>query len=69
MKHYRVYSLDSAGRIALAQEVECRDDLDALGWAEKATGHDGLEVWDGSRLVARIKQDNLPLDTADRQSL
>jgi hypothetical protein len=54
MKSYKIYSLDKAGRIARAQDVPCRDDLDALDWARKAAALDGMEVWDGSRLVARV---------------
>jgi hypothetical protein len=69
MRHYRVYTLDPAGRIFLAQNVQCRDDLEALDWAEKAAGHDDLEVWDGSRLVARVKPEDAPLTAADHSSL
>ena len=69
MKQYRVYSLDQAGRIALAQDVHCRDDLDALTWAENAVGREGLEIWEGARLVARVKPDNAPLNAGDRRSL
>jgi len=69
MKQYRVYSLDKAGHIAQAQNVECRDDLDALEWAQAAAGRDGLEVWDGARLVARVKPHNSPLETGDRLCL
>lgn len=69
MRHYKVYSLDRTGRIALAQDVECRDDLDALAWAEHAASREVLEVWQGARLVARVKPGNAPLDSQDRTSL
>ena len=70
MKNYKIYSLDQVGRIDRAQDMECADDLDALDWAEKTAGHGpGLEVWQGSRLVARVKPGNAPLNARDRNSL
>jgi hypothetical protein len=70
MKNYKIYSLDAVSRTALAQDLTCVDDLDALGWAEKIASHGaGTEVWQGSRLVARVKAGNAPLETADRHSL
>ncbi len=70
MKNYKIYSLDKVGHIASAQDLDCVDDLDALDWAEKTASHGtGMEVWQGSRLVARVKARNAPLETADRYSL
>ena len=70
MKNYKIYSLDAVGRVSPAQDLSCVDDLDALDWAEKAAGHGaGMEVWQGSRLVARVKPCNAPLDVLDRRSL
>jgi hypothetical protein len=69
MQHYKVYALDRAGHVALAQEVECRDDLDALARAEQLASRASLEVWQGTRFVARIKPDNAPLTSDDRTSL
>jgi hypothetical protein len=69
MRQYRVYALDRSGHIARAQDVECRDDLDALALAEKAAQRESMEVWQGTRFVARVKQDNAPLTSDDRTSL
>jgi hypothetical protein len=69
MRHYRVYSLDHSGQISRARDVECRDDLDALALAEQAARRESMEVWQGTRFVARVKQDNAPLDSNDRTSL
>ena len=69
MKNYRVYSLDSNGRIGLAQDIPCQDDLDALALGEKLAAETAVEVLEGSRLVARIKLGNAPLDAEDSKSL
>lgn len=69
MKRYRINCLDSHGHITLAQEVACRDDLDALAEAERLCEHNDVEVWDQSRLVARVKAGNAPLNAQDHLSL
>jgi hypothetical protein len=66
---YRIYQLDGEGRIALARGVSCPDDLAALAEAEYHSAGHPVEVWQGARLVARVKADNLPLDAADPTSL
>jgi hypothetical protein len=51
---YRVYFFDDADHIVKAVVVDAENDMDAT---TKATalmdGHD-MEIWDGSRLVARL---------------
>lgn len=69
MQHYKLYSLDARGRIAQAHDFECRDDLAALAEGEKECADHNVEIWQGSRLVARVKQGNAPLNTQDRRSL
>jgi hypothetical protein len=65
MHHYRFYSLDGDNRIVSARNMNCRDDLDALEAGEKASRLGSIEIWEGKRLVARIKQGNAPLDATD----
>lgn len=69
MQHYRLYSLDRQGRIASAHDLNCRDDLAALAEGEKECVSHSVEIWQGSRLVARVKQGNEPLNAQDKRSL
>ena len=66
---YRLYRLDGAGHIITAREVAALDDLAALAEAEKLCDWQSIEVWQGARYVARVKQGNAPLDASDRMSL
>ena len=55
MRDYRIYCLDGAGHISLAEWIEAGDDADALAQAEWLTrGAIKCEVWQGHRLVATI---------------
>lgn len=55
MAYYRLYFLDSAGRIRDVVEMECVDDAAAL---QAATPHLGkgqaLELWNRERLVRQF---------------
>jgi hypothetical protein len=53
MPEYRIYTLTESNRIAV--NVFCDDDQDAIQEAKQwLDGHD-LEVWQGARLVTRLK--------------
>ena len=69
MKHYRIYSLNHQGGISRARDLDCADDLDALSQGEKLSAENPVEIWQGSRRVARVKPGNAPLDVRDQQSL
>ena len=66
---YRIYQLDSDGRIALTRGISCPDDLAALAEAEYHCAGHPVEVRQGARLAARVKADNLPLSASDPTSL
>ena len=55
MGDYRLYCLDGAGRISLAQWIEANSDEDAIALV-RAMKPDALkcEIWQGPRLVARL---------------
>lgn len=54
MTAYRLYSLDGANKVASAQWFDADDDEKAVELARTMMdGHD-IELWQGSRLVARI---------------
>ena len=69
MRRYRIYALDEAGRVARSHDFDCRDDLLALAEGERQSDANAVEVWEGARLVARVKPGNAPLDTQDSRSL
>ena len=69
MKYYRIHSLDGDGRVAFAQGYNCADDLLALAEGERHSEKHAIEVWEGMRLVARVKAGNKSLDASDQHSL
>ena len=69
MAFYSFRSFDLRGATALSQSLACRDDLDALEEAVRRSAKWSIEIWDGVRLVARVKLGNAPLDATDTRSL
>jgi hypothetical protein len=51
---YRFYHIDGAGRFSTAEWIEASDDADAIAAARKRRRAAKAELWQGSRLVARI---------------
>lgn len=58
---YRLYCLDGAGKITTAEWLEAADDADATRQAQERKLGVASEVWDRSRLVARIEAEK-PVD-------
>jgi len=58
MRNYQFNFLDQDGRIFRAEMVPCKDDLDALAYGARASAVQTVELWDGSRLVARVDPNN-----------
>ena len=57
MPSYKLYRLDSAGQIASAPEVfDAADDDAALVIAAERRGHGSAELWEGRRLVERLRR-------------
>lgn len=70
LMEYRLHRLDGRTQhIVSATELTARDDLDALAEAEKICQANTVEIWQGARCVARVKQGNAPLNESDRTSL
>ena len=65
MSDYSFHSLDAHGMAALSQRIICRDDLDALEEGVRRSAVHAIEIFQGSRLVARVKPGNAPLDPTD----
>ena len=58
---YEICSLDGSGHVCRSQALICRSDLVALQVARKEPGSHEIEIWQGPRLVARIKRDDRPV--------
>lgn len=59
MTDYRLYGLDGVDRVASGEWFEADDDDDAVEVARQMMdGHD-CELWQGSRLVARIRRERI----------
>ena len=55
MPKYRIYMLTEANKFAgPSQDVTCEDDQQAVLQAKQLLGH-ALEVWQGARLVTRLR--------------
>lgn len=60
MTSYRLYCLDGAGQISLAEWIEAEDDVRAVTLArEMKNGALRCEVWQGPRLIARLDDHDL----------
>lgn len=69
MRFYSFHSLAPDGVLAVSHRHVCKDDLDALAeGVRRSVGH-AIEIFRGDRLVARVKQDNAPLNSRDLCSL
>lgn len=52
---YRLYCLDGAGKITTAEWLDAVDDADATRQAQERKLGVASEIWDRSRLVAKIE--------------
>jgi hypothetical protein len=51
---YRLYCLDGVGKVASAEWIDAETDEEALDAAEHLRGGAICELWQNSRLVARL---------------
>jgi hypothetical protein len=63
---YRFYTLGSDDHIKSGEYHDRADDLDALEHAKALANDSPIEIWDGSRLVARVKPSGDGLILEDR---
>ena len=55
MAHYRLYLLNSLGRIIRPEAVEAGTDDAAIAAAREFDHAFGVEIWDGARRVATVR--------------
>ena len=54
MPDYRVYCLNAEGHFTAAEEIQARDDGEALVIARSVKRDVDCELWNGSHFIARI---------------
>ena len=69
MAFYSFRSFDLQGVVALSQNLACQDDLEALAQGVLRSDKSSVEIWNGDRLVARVKLGNAALNAGDTHSL
>lgn len=59
MARYKIFSVDDSNRIVARHYRALQDDLNALEMASRFSSKTGceVEVWEGQRFVARVRQD------------
>lgn len=57
MASYRLYGLDGVSKVASGEWIEADDDRQAIEAARKILDGGHCELWQGRRLVARLKRD------------
>jgi len=57
MSEYKLYCIESDGRVAMRHDYCASDDLSSLDRAKELCGEYEIEVWQGSRFVARVTKD------------
>ena len=67
MATYKLFLMRGGGPVG-QQERECHDDLEALEAARDLCGDHAVEVWQGERLIARVKHRDEPLNVRDAHS-
>ena len=55
MAHYRLYCLDDASKMESGDWIEAKNDDEAIVLARAMKLTINCEIWDGNRLVARIR--------------
>jgi hypothetical protein len=65
MKHFELRFYDKLDVVILMRTYLGSDDLAALAEAERLSATHSIEVWEGSRKVARVKKGNIGLASTD----
>jgi hypothetical protein len=69
MRQFEMRFFDRLDVAVCTRVHAANDDLAALLEAERLSASHTIEVWEGNRLVAKVKKGNVPLSESDRQSL
>ncbi len=69
MSCYSIRSFHQNASVIVSRSVRCKDDLAALDEGIRRSVRHAIEIWQGERLVARVKQGNAALDSSDTHCL
>jgi hypothetical protein len=53
--YYRAYQIGPDGHIKLGTDLDCADDAEAIEAADQLVGENAVELWQGTRMVARLE--------------
>jgi hypothetical protein len=55
--HYRIYCIGNDNKIISGHDFDVKDDIAAFDKAKELCGESEVEVWQGTRFVARLARD------------
>ena len=55
MAHYRAYAVQFDGNFDGYELLNCDDDAEAIGEAQRLANNSAIELWSGERFVARME--------------
>jgi hypothetical protein len=55
MAHYRAYAVKFDGNFDGYESLNCDDDAEAIGEAQRLANNSAIELWTGERFVARME--------------
>ena len=67
MSTYRIFFMAPTGAIETAHVFECETDEEAYAEVQRKRDIRPMELWSGSRVVARFDRDGLHLDDSSPQ--
>jgi hypothetical protein len=56
MAHYRAYAVKFDGNFDGYESLNCDDDAEAIGEAQRLANNSAIELWTGERFVARMER-------------
>jgi hypothetical protein len=57
LREYKLYCVDTDGRIVRRYDYAAEDDFGALDRAKELCGEYEIEIWEGARFAARVARD------------
>ena len=68
MRHYRAYPIGNDGHVLPPTVITAEDDRGAVAQAKAILNENPIEIWDQSRLVARLEKSSQSCEAAFLQT-